>query len=417
MTWLDGNNVYRTMEFTVPQGALLTVERIRFSHSSQQELKKSGKGDLRVRDCLFTNCRTDGAIAGRGIYATGAGTVAVTNCNFLNMIGPSEDSNGGGALYFDTCAAAYVDHCLFVTNGTPYRDHGNWGRYRGAAAFINATPTIFSNCRFAACSAALREPTVGGVVEFAGASGGSKLINCVFVGNGDTRGQSNPSETTCAGAIAVTMSATNQTLDVENCTVAYNLTVGTKCAAGITVGTGTVNLKNSIIYGNVRGAKAVVAAAGADIAVRSQGILNMSYSLVTGSETNYISVVEGGITNIGPGMIYGDPLLVSPSNEFWNVFTETSSYRYLKTAAARATCAALDAHLRSTAGYMVDGQLFKYKSENSPAIDAGDPDSDYSLEPVIPGVGYHGKRVNMGAYGNTPEAALTKPKGFFLLLR
>ncbi len=37
---------------------------------------------------------------------------------------------------------------------------------------------------------------------------------------------------------------------------------------------------------------------------------------------------------------------------------------------------------------------------NSPAVDAGDPASDYSREPVsVTG------RINMGAYGNTPEAA------------
>ena len=143
----------------------------------------------------------------------------------------------------------------------------------------------------------------------------------------------------------------------------------------------------------------------------------MSYSLVTGSETNYISMIEGGITNIGPGMIYGDPLLVTTNGEFISLLTNGSTYRYLNGNTPRAACAALDAHLRSTAGYMVDGQLFKYKSENSPAIDAGDPDSDYSREPVVSGVGYHGKRVNMGAYGNTPEAALTRPKGFHLFLR
>ena len=418
MTCLDGNNVYRTMEFTVPQGALLTVERIRFSHSSQSELKKSGKGDLLVRDCLFTTPIGSGTIAGRGIYATGAGIVTVTNCNFQNIIGPSEDNSGGGALYFDTCAAAYVDHCLFVTNGTSFgNNNSGWARYRGAAAFVNATPTVFSNCRFAACGAALREATVGGVVEFAGASGGSKLVNCAFVGNSDFQSMNMPAETACAGAIAVAMSDTNQTLDVENCTIAYNITQGKWNAAGITVGTGMVNLKNSIIYGNVRGWKTYADAAGADIAVRSKGILNMSYSLVTGSETNYISMIEGGITNIGPGMIYGDPLLVTTNGEFISLLTNGSTYRYLNGNTPRATCAALDAHLRSTAGYMVDGQLFKYKSENSPATDAGDPDSDYSLEPVIPGVGYHGKRVNMGAYGNTPEAALTRPKGFHLFLR
>ena len=414
MTWLDGNNVYRTMEFAVPQGALLTVERIRFSHSSQPELKKSGKGDLRVLDCLFTNPNGSGTIAGRGIYATGAGTVAVTNCNFLNMIGPAEDNSGGGALYFDSCAAAYVDHCLFVTNGTSFKANGGWARYRGAAAFVNATPTVFSNCRFAACGAALREATVGGVVEFVGASGGSKLVNCVFVGNNDFQSMNMPDETVCAGAIAVTMSATSQTLDVENCTVAYNITQGKWNAAGITVGTGTVNLKNSIVYGNVRGWKAYADAAGADIAVRSKGILNMSYSLVTGTETNYISMIEGGITNIGPGMIYGDPRMVS-TNDFRTLFTDGGTYWYLNGNAVRAKCAALDAHLRSITGYLVDGRLFKYE-ENSPAIDAGDSKSDFHGEPDCI-IGWHGKRVNMGAYGNTPEAAMTALPGFLFILR
>lgn len=36
----------------------------------------------------------------------------------------------------------------------------------------------------------------------------------------------------------------------------------------------------------------------------------------------------------------------------------------------------------------------------SPCIDAGDPESDFSAEPMP-----NGERVNMGAYGNTPEAA------------
>jgi len=35
----------------------------------------------------------------------------------------------------------------------------------------------------------------------------------------------------------------------------------------------------------------------------------------------------------------------------------------------------------------------------SPCVDAGDPASDYSLEPQP-----NGCRIDMGAYGNTPEA-------------
>jgi hypothetical protein len=51
--------------------------------------------------------------------------------------------------------------------------------------------------------------------------------------------------------------------------------------------------------------------------------------------------------------------------------------------------------------YFVDAQGGDYHLRNySPCIDAGDPASDFSNEPEP-----NGGRVNMGAYGNTPEAA------------
>ncbi len=48
-------------------------------------------------------------------------------------------------------------------------------------------------------------------------------------------------------------------------------------------------------------------------------------------------------------------------------------------------------------------------SELSPAIDGGDPADDFSLEPY-----YHGKRINMGAYGNTSQASRSNPQIFCL---
>ena len=113
-------------------------------------------------------------------------------------------------------------------------------------------------------------------------------------------------------------------------------------------------------------------------------------------------------------MIYGDPRMVS-TNDFRTLFTDGGTYWYLNGNAVRAKCAALDAHLRSITGYLVDGRLFKYE-ENSPAIDAGDPKSDFHGEPDC-NIGWHGKRVNMGAYGNTPEAAMTALPGFLFIVR
>jgi len=60
-----------------------------------------------------------------------------------------------------------------------------------------------------------------------------------------------------------------------------------------------------------------------------------------------------------------------------------------------------DFHLQSTAGHFnpASGQ-FVNDSSNSPAIDAGNPSSDYANEPAP-----NGGRINLGCYGNTAEAS------------
>ena len=423
MTWLDGNNVYRTMNFSVGSGATLTIERIRFSHSVNSELNKAGAGDLTVRDCRFTDSRQDESFSGRGISAAG-GTITVTNCTFTKLIGPVDiNENGGDGIYLNSCTAAYIDDCLFATNGLSQfgKTKGWQARHKAPGAWINATPAIFRNCRFAANMAAMHASSgQGGVLYFSGASGGSKMINCALVGNSDTQGSQSNVDIVEAGAIVCNMATTDATLDIENCTIAYNITEGQKAAAGITITKGTVNVKDSIVYGNVRGLEAVADAAGADIEVKANGTLNMTYSLVTGLTSNYINVVSGGTTNIGAGVISGvDPLLATPESEFRGllVYQSTDPQHWYLPSTARGACAALNVHLRSSAGYMADGQLFRYMNEDSPAIDAGDPKSDRSKEPTISGVGYPGRSVNLGAYGNTPEAAMTKFPGFYIRLK
>ena len=419
-TKLDGNNVYRTLDFSVAQGATLTVERIVFAHSSQSELKKTGAGDLNVRDCLFTDTTTVG-LSGRGLYASG-GTVMIENCNFVNLIGQADtNDNGGDGICLSSCAAAYVDNCLFATNGlASFGGTRVWqARHKAAGVWVSGTPAIFRNCRFAAHMAAMHAASGnGGTMYFSGASGGSKLINCTLVGNSDTEGSQSGGNIVEGGAIICAMSTTNATLDIENCTIAYNLTQGQMTAAGVTITKGTVNVKDSIVYGNFRGLTNLAERAGADFEVKANGYLNLRYSLVTGLTSNYIHSVNAANLAIGPGVISDlDPLLATTTNDFRKLLSATGSYLYLNND-NRGACAALDVHPRTRTGYFLDGVLVRDPEQvESPTIDAGDPDSDYSLEPVIPGVGYHGKHVNMGAYGNTPEAALTQIPGFHIILR
>ena len=424
MTQLDGGNIYRTMNFSVGSGATLTIERIRFSHSVNSELNKAGAGNLTVRDCWFTDSIQSGPFSGRGISATG-GTVAITNCQFTNLIGPVDiNNNGGDGIYLNSCTAAYIDDCLFATNGLSQfgKTKGWQARHMAAGAWVNATPAVFRNCRFAANMAAMHDSSgQGSVVRFSGASGGSKMINCTLVGNSDTQGSQSNVDIVEAGAIVCAMSATSQTLDIENCTVAFNITEGQKTAAGMTVRTGTVNVKNSIFYGNVRGLTNIAEIAGADIEVQAGGTLNMTYSLVTGLTSNYVHAVNSDNLTIGPGVISGvDPLLATTTDDFHGLMTYQSAnpqHWYLPNS-ARGTCAELDVHPRTHTGYFKDGvRMRDPELVESPTIDAGDPASDYMGEPMVPGVGYHGRRVNLGAYGNTSEAALTQIPGFHIRLR
>jgi hypothetical protein len=53
---------------------------------------------------------------------------------------------------------------------------------------------------------------------------------------------------------------------------------------------------------------------------------------------------------------------------------------------------------------------------NSLAIDAGDRSSSYANE-VDTMDGWHGRRVNLGAYGNTPWATMTAYPGSVITIR
>jgi predicted outer membrane repeat protein len=89
---------------------------------------------------------------------------------------------------------------------------------------------------------------------------------------------------------------------------------------------------------------------------------------------NY-SDVEGGWP--GVGNIEEDPCFVDPTNG--------------------------DYHLKSQVGHWdSNGNTWVCDGVTSLCIDAGDPTSDYAAE-LWP----HGKFINMGAYGNTPEASMS----------
>jgi hypothetical protein len=136
-----------------------------------------------------------------------------------------------------------------------------------------------------------------------------------------------------------------------------NVTVADNGGEGVRLAGGTVTVKDSILWGN---------------GVDSTGGVTIAWSCYSNS-TDHVN--GGNNTNANP------------------LFVDTNYY-----------------HLKSQAGNYVGGYFsggtWANSSASSPCIDAGDRASDYSREPDP-----NGRRINMGAYGNTAVASKSRLLG------
>ena len=99
--------------------------------------------------------------------------------------------------------------------------------------------------------------------------------------------------------------------------------------------------------------------------------------------------IQGGYS--GQDNIDTDPLFVCPGH--WSDFPEMNDIDPVWIAG--------DYHLRSQAGCWDPNRMIWVQDTSvSPCIDAGYPSDDESLEPAV-----NGNRINMGAYGGTPQAS------------
>jgi parallel beta-helix repeat protein len=171
---------------------------------------------------------------------------------------------------------------------------------------------------------------------------------------------------------------------ISNCVIAGNLQSGisggitaiTNCTIVANTGLGISNsnttVMNSIIYYNNPGIDAI----------------QIEGNAATASYCN----IQGGW--IGPGNIDAIPCFAEPG--FWNMggtFDDFSDDFWVPG----------DYHLRSQAGrWHAGNQSWLLDVLTSPCIDAGNPDSDFSAEPLP-----NGDRINMGAYGGTPQASMS----------
>jgi len=354
-------------------------------------------GSATVDGLFFWNggATLGGAVAG-GIQCGAGGTVVVNNCEFYGCLGSN------GAAVAGSSATVTVSHCYFqgnasssamvrsagpltVTNCT-FKGNSNSGEYgngirwdtaAGATLTVNDCAVIDSisgadsafgslyirggsNATIDVSRCTFRNDEADGSSTFMYNSGSTAVqtynfTNCLWAGcEGNTGNGTILIRPRYAGAVT--------TLNILNCTVADNhdagLTAGIKAYAGSNLANTSfvLNLKNSILWDN----------AGTDIIWDSTSLsftdttynpFDISYCCINTADHNY-----------GEYPIpWKDPttqVVLNPQ------FVGGGDY-----------------HLQST----------------PPCIDKGDPASSYANAPMW----LNGCRVNMGAYGNTKEAATT----------
>jgi hypothetical protein len=425
MSLCDAVNVGTCFSFVNTQA--VTLDGFHLKRGKERNLVKSGAGDITVTNCVSSDA--SGVQSGHGGYLVGSSaTVArFANVRFSNLFGGgTTGGNKGTALYLETFSRVYIDGCTFSTNGCSFSSGFNNNMYDqdGAALFAKNAPITVRGTRFIANRSQVLNTNGerGGVVRVTGSCGVTAFTNCLFVGNEVVHAFSNKTQYKSDTAGMLAASPSSGTVDIVNSTFAMGLATITCGPAAVAVRSGTVNVLNSIFYGNTNCAWNT---AGFDIHVAVGATANVSYCLFEDDSARRIVCADGGTANLQTStFVYGNPFFVTdaaPSSFLKAAKLSTTGDSILLNQNKIGELTAFNAHLRGGRGYVDErnGKLivdFKSLSVMSPAQDTGDVSSSYAREPDLPH-GYHGRRVNLGYYGNTPYATLTPYPGAIIRLR
>jgi predicted outer membrane repeat protein len=290
---------------------------------------------------------------GAGMYNADSGPVLI-NCVFA---GNTSGMSGGGM--YNEKSVPTLTNCTFTNNST-----GGGG---GGAMYNEESTSMLADCRFRDNS------TQGSGAGLYNNASKLMLLGCTFGENLASRGggglyNDNASETSLTHCIF----SGNQARDgggienlrgssstLLNCTLSANH--ATHAGGGIySTEDGFVTLVNCILWGDTPDE-----ILGADGGGRT--------GLTTGVRVSNSDVQNGWQGN----NLDSDPLFVDPNNG--------------------------DFHLKSQDGrWDPASRAWVIDEASSPCIDTGSPDEPVGLERFP-----NGDRINMGAYGGTPEASLT----------
>ena len=379
---------------------------------------------LSLENCVFDSCGTNYTtkVEDADVQIRGAGgnfkgstshTLSLKNCVFSRN---SYEANvgtkvgNGIAAAFSAWKNVTIENSLFISNGVgraglkSTSGNGiNLTNIRGVI-YVTGAPLTVRNTKFIANTAGIytgQMGAMGGVIYIYKSKGKSSFENCLFLGNSCEHCYSIDENTKEAGVIVVRSdsSGTKDSLDVVNCTFAYNFTDGKITSAGIDVGSyngTTANIKNTIFYG---AKKSRDSEKGRDIWVSSGCSANIDYCLFDsdGGENIEKCIAGAGTKTIGSNNVFGDPKFARAitEDEVASIMVNNGSYYGYSADAYETVFSKADVHALS----------------RKLTVDKGDPASPFSNEPRP-----NGKRVNLGYYGNTPEA-LSTLSGMKIIIR
>ena len=390
----------------------LLFERFQFTRCTGRALKCEcvrGKwGVVDCRDCVFSQNGYEKPTGGGFCILMGeAGEIRLTRCLLEdNVLKNQAGTDMSGIIKASTSDKNGVNHllmtdCVIRRNGVAAADVETASNWKVSWALVNFDLSgVGSSIKAIGCR--FEDNHVRGPKGFIYSPGSLVFSNCVWTGNEEYG--ANAAET---GGIRAAKSSEKTSLVVENCTFGYNVSCTTTGSATLNIVTSDLKVRNSIFYGNVTpsGASASPDVWLADAASTA----DIDWTLMSDVVSNRVKGVAGSTIVPRENNLVGDPRFVTTRTEFNAIVNGTSS-GFVHTDPA--AIAAINCHLRG--GEYVDeesGEKLKYP-RRSPAIDAGDPSREYGLEPEP-----NGKRLNLGAYGNTPWATTTLRPGMALLLK
>ncbi len=258
-------------------------------------------------------------------------------------------------LYASNVAALVLTGCGFTNN---YVSPGASSEARGSVIYLcGGTTGTFADCAIgnpavpAAAPEAIRADAPAAL-----ALEGVELRNNSQEGILLNGARGTLANCLVAGCSNSGVRAASGACSISNCTIVQNK------GWGIAGGAAGIAVKSSIVWANTFG-----------------GIDDDA-----GIAVSYTDAQDAWCAGAGAGNFRDTPLFLDPANGDYHLQSKAGSWR-------------------ETLGVFVEDAC------HSPCIDAGDPADAWSREPAP-----NGKRVNLGAYGNTPQASKTWRRGLLI---